>query len=228
MQWQENNWGIVRFELLSFESIFLFFMIFIMFYQIKIQLRELKPSIYRTIIVWESHSFLQLALDIIALFGFMWYHCRDFTSETNKLRIDMPFQEEDDFGMNEWYEMLDCQKANCKEIFGTRWIKKIRFSYDYGDGWEFDVSFEKTLDDLLDGKKLPKDNDPILVKYQWPNLVEDCGGIWGYDEIIKGIYADKIWLEQEEFDERREEMYTPFDPFDIPRMPAKQYLAMNK
>ncbi len=58
--------------------------------------------------------------------------------------------------------------------------KRIRFEYDFGDSWEHDV-WVKGLRDYNPGET-PK---VTFVKGQGQCPPEDCGGVWGYEELLE-------------------------------------------
>jgi hypothetical protein len=54
----------------------------------------------------------------------------------------------------------------------------IIYEYDFGDGWEHKVLLEKILHFNTDNKL------PICTKGKRACPPEDCGGIWGYGDLI--------------------------------------------
>ena len=68
---------------------------------------------------------------------------------------------------------------------------KIRYTYDFGDDWVHEIVVEKILD-----------RDPVL---DYPCCTggrraappDDCGGIWGYDELVE-VLADPDHPEHKE------------------------------
>ena len=59
-------------------------------------------------------------------------------------------------------------------------FKKAEYTYDFGDDWEHIVTLEKIL---------PRDKGveyPRCFQGKRACPPEDCGGIWGYEEICQG------------------------------------------
>ena len=54
---------------------------------------------------------------------------------------------------------------------------KNKIYYDFGDDWEHTILVEKVLDY---DKRYPQ-----VLKYKGPNMIEDCGGIWGFYDVIE-------------------------------------------
>eukprot|EP00008_Paramoeba_atlantica_P012662 CAMPEP_0201492620 /NCGR_PEP_ID=MMETSP0151_2-20130828/34040_1 /ASSEMBLY_ACC=CAM_ASM_000257 /TAXON_ID=200890 /ORGANISM="Paramoeba atlantica, Strain 621/1 / CCAP 1560/9" /LENGTH=204 /DNA_ID=CAMNT_0047879537 /DNA_START=131 /DNA_END=745 /DNA_ORIENTATION=+ len=60
-------------------------------------------------------------------------------------------------------------------------VKQFRYNYDFGDDWYHAVQIEKVL---------PLDSSvqyPICIKGKRARPPEDCGGCWGYDELIQAM-----------------------------------------
>jgi len=84
--------------------------------------------------------------------------------------------------------------------------KKANYTYDFGDDWEHEIVLEKILD-VVDGVDYP-----ICIAGKRACPPEDCGGVWGYQDLIE-ILADP---NNEEYEERLE-WYGEFDSeeFDL-------------
>lgn len=112
--------------------------------------------------------------------------------------------EDDDF----WDEMdnVDYTDMNISDLL-TLEKEKIIYEYDFGDGWEHDVILEKIVP--LD-KKL---DYPVCVKGEMCCPPEDCGGPWGYPEMLAILKDPK----NEEYEGYMEWLGGEFDPeeFDI-------------
>jgi hypothetical protein len=79
---------------------------------------------------------------------------------------------------------------------------KIKYEYDFGDGWLHDIILEKVLP--LDKTK----QIPSCVDGKGNCPPEDCGGIWGYEEI-KSILSNP---KHKQFEETMEWIGDEFDP----------------
>lgn len=54
----------------------------------------------------------------------------------------------------------------------------LLYEYDFGDGWEHVLTLEKILDKAPDGPV------PVCLKGVRACPPEDCGGIWGYENLL--------------------------------------------
>jgi hypothetical protein len=59
--------------------------------------------------------------------------------------------------------------------------KKIRYEYDFGDGWMHDVLVEKVVE------REPDQDYPVCIKGRRACPPEDVGGIWGYANFLEAI-----------------------------------------
>jgi len=88
----------------------------------------------------------------------------------------------------------------------SRFIKKEKteftYTYDFGDGWEHDIVIEKILPPEK-GKKYP-----ICIDGKRACPPEDCGGPWGYRDLLKVIANPK----HKEYKNMMEWLGGSFDP----------------
>jgi hypothetical protein len=68
---------------------------------------------------------------------------------------------------------------------------RFRYTYDFGDDWEHEI----TVEDLLDAD--PDTHYPVLVAAKGACPPEDCGGRWGYANL-RQILADPDHDEHQE------------------------------
>ena len=76
------------------------------------------------------------------------------------------------------------------------------YTYDFGDNWEHTVELEEIL---------PRDKDveyPRCIAGERACPPEDCGGIWGYEDLLQ-IISDP---EHEEYEAMLEWIGGEFDP----------------
>ena len=144
-------------------------------YQIKISLIGAKPPIWRTILV-PSDLRLDAFHDVIQI-AMGWRDCHLHQFIENNVFYGIP---DDEFGM----EIEDEAKFKLFHL-----LKKekdtIKYEYDFGDSWEHKILLEKILPD--DGKTVL----PVCIKGKRACPPEDCGGIWGYEELLETISNPK-------------------------------------
>ncbi|WP_336990063.1 plasmid pRiA4b ORF-3 family protein [Bacillus infantis] len=83
--------------------------------------------------------------------------------------------------------------------------KEIKYSYDFGDGWRFNVKLEQTVDDYYFGF-------PTLLDGAETAPPEDVGGLPGFYEFLE-VYRDEKHPEHEDMKVWAETMYfREYDP----------------
>jgi len=178
-------------------------------YQFKVTLKDIRPPIWRRIQVPESYSFWDLHVAIQAAMGWLDYHLHVFEIFNPKKGI----KEEIGIPDEEWgladVEMHAGWEKKISKYF-TLENNKAFYTYDFGDDWRHEVVLEKIL---------PKDKDatyPLCIKGKRACPPEDCGGVWGYQDLLE-ILSDP---DDEQYDEQMEWLGGEFDPehFDIPEI----------
>lgn len=150
--------------------------------KLKIQLKGIsKPPVWRVVIVPNGLTFSKLHLVIQATFGWENHHLYQFSPSgwRSDFCIEAPHQESDG---------LDASKIRLKTYLNTVGQKFV-YIYDFGDGWEHEITVKETLPE--------SDQNVLLLSGKGACPPEDCGGQWGY-ENLKIILADKKNSEHKE------------------------------
>ncbi|MEM6339362.1 MAG: plasmid pRiA4b ORF-3 family protein [Pseudomonadota bacterium] len=143
-------------------------------YQFKISLKGIRPPIWRRIQVPEDYDFYELHVAIQDAMGWYDSHLHQYEIMNPKTGereiIGMPDDEYDDV------EIKDEKTTKIARYFKI--IKKANYEYDFGDAWEHEIVLEKVIP-AQDGETYPK---CVAGKRACPP--EDCGGVWGYEELL--------------------------------------------
>ena len=67
----------------------------------------------------------------------------------------------------------------------THVIKKFTYEYDFGDSWIHEVKIERA-EELVKPLKLPQ-----CIEGERNGPPEDCGGIWGYQNLVEAMKDPK-------------------------------------
>ena len=150
-------------------------------YQFGIALRETRPPIWRQLQVPETYTFYDLHVAIQDVMDWFDYHLNMFEVEDKRsksgiTRIESPFTDPDFI-----QEGLILSTEIPLSLFFRKPKDRALYSYDYGDGWEMDVVFEKALPRELKRKY------PVCLAGELAGPPEDCGGIPGYYQCIKAL-----------------------------------------
>ena len=165
-------------------------------YRFKITLKGSHPPVWRRIIVPATAGFDEFSKMIQDLFGFEGYHLAEFRFPgLNRTMWEM--QNEDS-----WDSHL-IMGRHCLEEFEE--YTKFTYTYDFGDDWEFSIQQEEIMEYYAF-------NYPTLLKHKGDNLIEDVGGVWGYQEIRRAWADPKADIEEFLMEMAGEEDLHRFEP----------------
>ncbi|MEM9919673.1 MAG: plasmid pRiA4b ORF-3 family protein [Bacteroidota bacterium] len=183
-------------------------------YQIKILLEGSKPPIWRRIEMNPETTLSDFHKIIQTSMGWMNGHLHHFIVDGEFYN---PPSEWDEFGN-------DYTGIKVKDILVEEG-QNIRYEYDFGDSWLHQIKLEKIK------KKGEKVSYPRCIKGKRACPPEDCGGIWGYMELVQ-IMKNKKHESYEDMYEWLGRELTP-EHFEIERVNDKLlkkimgYLNMN-
>lgn len=163
-------------------------------YQIKITLKNIRPPIWRRLLVSEKTTLAELHNIIQWSFG--WYDCHLHEFDIQDTRYGNPA--DDEFNESNFH---DENKARMNKL-GLYQGSRFMYLYDFGDSWEHEVVIEKIIQ-VEKGTQLPQ---CITGKRACPP--EDVGGPWGYEEFLETINDP----ESSEYEETLEWIGGEFDP----------------
>lgn len=165
-------------------------------YQIQIALKECKPKIWRRLLIPSNLLLSDLHKIIQTAMGWTNTHLHQFIKNRTYYTVKM---EGDDM----WDEMdnVDYKKMKISDLL-TKEKERISYEYDFGDGWQHEVILEKMLpvDDTI--------KYPICLTGKMNCPPEDCGGVWGYKNMLEILkqpkheeYEELVeWLGDDDFD----------------------------
>ncbi|MCK5869869.1 MAG: plasmid pRiA4b ORF-3 family protein [Methyloprofundus sp.] len=177
-------------------------------YQLKISLEGTKPPIWRRLLVSSDIKLDIFHLALQITMGWNNSHLHHFISQEQKFYGI----KDDDFEV-EGFEMHDESTTRLSKLLKIEKDSLI-YEYDFGDGWMHKVLLEKTLP-FDPAKKLPY---CVIGKRACPP--EDCGGIWGYANLLAILNNP----EHKEYEEMLEWLGDEFDPAYLGRREINQLL----
>ncbi len=140
-------------------------------YQIQISLKGSKPKIWRRLLVpsdillSEIHKIIQISM------GWTNSHLHQFIKNNEYYGIPS----EDDWND---FPISDYRKIKL-DFFLKKEKDKLKYEYDFGDSWEHNILLEKILPFNDEFK------NPICLTGKMNCPPEDCGGIWGYSDMLE-------------------------------------------
>jgi len=151
-------------------------------YQIKITLKNIRPPIWRRLLVPADCTMEALHCAIQTAMGWTGTHLYVFRTKNRLIEIPDPDGMDDGtgfgFGLTVMPKREDSAKVRLNEV--AKPGEKITYEYDLGDGWEHAIMVEKAIkaDDMTARKA-----ECLKGKRACPP--EDCGGPWGYQRLLE-------------------------------------------
>ncbi|EMI56629.1 IS1096 element passenger TnpR family protein [Rhodopirellula sallentina] len=169
-------------------------------YRFKITLMDFKPAIWRRIETADTnletfHEHIQTAM------GWTNSHLHRFVIKKKSYCSSRMLSDFDD-GVSEPYD--DLLISDLVSQHGNK--LKLRYEYDFGDNWQHEIKLEKILRDCNE----PAEAFPRCIAGEHACPPEDCGGVWGYADLLAALADPKH--------ERHEELMEwigPVDPLDF-------------
>lgn len=171
-------------------------------YQFRISLRDVRPSVWRRIQVPDCtladfHDFIQGAM------GWRHAHLHEFVIDGTRYG---PMPEDDFLDYGDGIEDEETVRLGAlipKSAKRLRW----RYDYDFGDNWRHDIVFEGFC------ARAAKVKYPLCLDGARACPPEDCGGPWGYADMLDAVRGRKH--------ERHDEMLEWLGEFDPEQFDAE-------
>jgi hypothetical protein len=150
-----------------------------------------KPPIWRKVKVNDNLSFDDFHTVIQILFGWQNAHLYRFSPKGWGSIPEISQDYEDDFGMDEplsppntfpYGERYDAKKIMLNDYFKAE-KQKITYTYDFGDDWSHTVELIEITDETI--------LYPVCTAGKGSDLEEDCGGIWGFYDMVEAVNNPK-------------------------------------
>ncbi len=179
-------------------------------YNLRIELLEISPLIWREVRVPANFRLDQLHTLIQIVMGWEDCHLHEF-----EVPGDDPMGDPPRFAPKHTLDDLfsdgveDEAKASLEELF-SKVDDRLIYTYDFGDDWRHEI---RLLD--IQTAKSP-DNPPRCLGGERAGPPEDCGGLPGYEHFVK-VLSDPG---NEEYEEMKDWIGREFDPeaFDLGAM----------
>lgn len=162
-------------------------------HQLKVTLKDVRPPVWRRVVIPSSSRLDEVANYLIGAMGWTNSHLHAFFIGDRRYDMALPDAEDNE---------LDESDFTLREVFDAAG-STMRFEYDFGDGWEHDV--------LLEAVRIAKasETEPYCIGGRRACPPEDCGGTYGYAELLN---LRKHGPETEWDRERLEWLGDDFDP----------------
>lgn len=159
-----------------------------MTYQFKIQLKNISnPAVWRRVLVPDTCTFHDLHRIIQLVFPWDDYHMYQFSPSGYGSYPTIAISSDQDWEAPEF----DALETKLNELFKTE-KQTYTYIYDFGDDWVHKITLEKILSDTI--------SQPKCIKGKGKCPPEDCGGPWGYENLLEILEHPK----HEEYKNMRE------------------------
>lgn len=139
---------------------------------VKVTLRDIKPAVWRRIVVRSEMPLPQMARALESAMGWGGYHLHMF--DVSGVLFGQPDEDAD--------YLIDERRITVKHLLPD--VKsKLTWHYDFGDGWEHDVVVE-----AIDSPGEQRYPQCLGGRRACPP--EDCGGAPGYEALLRAL-ADR-------------------------------------
>ncbi len=168
--------------------------------ELDITLKNSKPKIWRRVHIPADLTFHELHYVIQFAMGWTHSHLHQFEVGKRQEYIRPPREEDWD------EEATDSRETKISKHLAAA-KDKITYEYDFGDGWDHEILIKKVL------QADPKQHYPMLVAGERACPPEDCGGVWGYADMLEKLKKPGT----AEYEEITEWIGEDFDPeeFDL-------------
>jgi hypothetical protein len=144
--------------------------------EIEISLNDSQPKIWRRVHIDPDTTFVELHYIIQFAMGWTNSHLHHFIIAQGKTYISIPFLNELDG---------DIQYVDSTITRVGDYLKEpndhFTYEYDFGDSWNHTITLIKHI------PRLPNITLPVVIDGTRACPPEDCGGIWGYQDILKAL-----------------------------------------
>ena len=154
-----------------------------MMFLYKVQLKGVsKPPVWRKIAIPPKSTFMDFHHAIQDAFDWCGFHLFEFVESLGggMMRYGFAPWRIVDKSMHDDIEFVSPDAIDADEISLAGFVKdgfnKFYYRYDFGDDWELVITFE--------GVDVSRDEEePVVVDSKGAPPPEDCGGIWGFENI---------------------------------------------
>ena len=151
-------------------------------YHIRIKLNNAPVKIWRELVVPSNITLEMLAYVLIEAMGWGHEHLYQFVSKNNVFYVNtqqLKEQADNFMGFLSRSEHRNSDKTSLEMVLQPKG-ERLKFEYDFGDSWTHDLW-------VKDARDYVKNEEPVikLLKAHGECPPEDCGGVWGYAELLE-------------------------------------------
>ena len=186
-------------------------------FHLRVKLNDAPVKIWREFKVPSNLSMEALAFLLECVMGWEGSHLHEFRKKDTYYKSPNEVEYAEDSPFPKRFLEYDANDFHLGNVFQEKG-DRIQFEYDFGDSWEHDVWLKGIRD--YGPNETPKF---VLVKGEGMCPPDDCGGVWGYEDILAAIAKKRKTKEEKEmlewygFDD-------DFDPHDYNYEDEAEYM----
>jgi hypothetical protein len=151
-------------------------------YHIRIKLNNAPVSIWRELVVPSNITLELLAFVLLDAMGWKHEHLYQFIGKNNVCYVNSRELKENANSFMAFMSRVqnkNSEKTSLEMVLQPKG-ERMKFEYDYGDSWTHDLWVKASRDYAPDEEPVIK-----LLKAQGECPPEDCGGVWGYANLLE-------------------------------------------
>lgn len=189
-------------------------------YQFYAELKDYEPKIWRRFQVPENITMARLGYILMTMYEMKANHLFCLTVPIrDNVKLDKTLSgvgsvfpdkswrfeiDNEELFPGEGEKLFDASAYKMRSILQGCQGEKLTLEYDYGDGWEVEITLESVLED----KELPGRELPRVLAGEGYGIIEDCGGTGGLEQLAAAFrqksgtdYENyRKWLGRDELD----------------------------
>ena len=182
-------------------------------FQLKITIKDIKPPIWRRILIRNIETFKVLQDVIHTFFNWGNYHLHEFSYTRGKLYREnyliKKSSDNEDLPFDSGHFHFSEEDVRLLDVFSEK-NRRAMYTYDFGDFWEHNLFLEK----VIPGNINSDIHLPLCIKGKRATPLEDCGGPHGYTNILQYL-KDPNSVDEYDREELSEWVEEEFEPEQI-------------
>ena len=164
-------------------------------YHIRIKLNDAPVKIWRELVVPSNITLELLAFVLIDAMGWTHEHLYQFRGKNDVVYMnshEIKEHKNSFFGFFSRVQYVNTETTSLDMVLQPKG-GRFKFEYDMGDSWTHDVW-------VKDAREYAKNEEPVikLLKAEGACPPEDCGGVWGYAELLELNNKKRKTVEEKE------------------------------
>lgn len=161
-------------------------------FHLRVKLNNAPVKIWREFKVPSNLSLEALAFLLESVMGWEGSHLHQFRRKDTYYKSPADLEYDDGMLFPSRYLEYDANDFHLGNIFPEKG-DRIMFEYDFGDSWEHDIWLKGVRD--YGPEEMPHF---VLVKGEGACPPEDCGGVWGYADLLDILAKKRRTSEEKE------------------------------